>query len=69
LISFIEKYGFGVCERLSKKFGIRVALIRFLFFYLSIFTLLLGFILYLKFAILFKAKDLIIHKKKTAFDI
>ncbi|MFL2614622.1 MAG: PspC domain-containing protein [Candidatus Marisimplicoccus sp.] len=69
MIEYIGKYGLGVCERISKKLGIRTRTVRFLFFYLSIFTLLLGFILYLIFALIFKVKDLIIHRKKTAFDL
>jgi len=69
LIEYIGKYGLGVCERISKKLGIRSSRLRFLFFYLSILTLLLGFILYLVLALIIKVKDLIIHKKKTAFDL
>ena len=69
MIEYIGKYGLGVCERISEKLGIRTRTVRFLFFYLSIFTLLLGFILYLILAIIFKVKDLIIHRKKTAFDL
>ncbi|MAU73360.1 MAG: PspC family transcriptional regulator [Flavobacteriaceae bacterium] len=69
MIKYIEKYGLGVCERISKKLGITTRTLRFLFFYLSIITLLLGFILYLIIALIFKVKDLIIHRKKTAFDL
>jgi len=69
LISFFEKYGLGVCERIAKKIGLRVNYLRFFFFYLSIFTLLIGFILYLTIAALFWAKDKIIHRKKTPFDL
>tara|TARA_Y100000389_G_C17426648_1_gene499931 strand:+ start:76 stop:285 length:210 start_codon:yes stop_codon:yes gene_type:complete len=69
LINFLEKYGLGVCERISKKLGIRTSVFRFYFFYFSIITLLLGFILYLELALIFKVKDLIIHKKKTVFDL
>lgn len=69
MIEYIGKYGLGVCERISKKLGIRTTSLRFLFFYLSILTLLLGFILYLVFALILKVKDLIIHRKKTAFDL
>jgi phage shock protein PspC (stress-responsive transcriptional regulator) len=54
---------------LPKKIGIRTSTLRFLFFYFSIITLLLGFILYLIIALVFKVKDLIIHRKKTAFDL
>ncbi|MDA9596114.1 PspC domain-containing protein, partial [Flavobacteriaceae bacterium] len=66
---YIEKYSFGVCDRIAKKIGIRTSTLRFLFFYFSIITLLLGFILYLIIALIFKVKDLIIHRKKTAFDL
>jgi phage shock protein PspC (stress-responsive transcriptional regulator) len=69
LIEYIEKYSFGVCDRIAKKIGIRTSTLRFLFFYFSIITLLLGFILYLIIALVFKVKDLIIHRKKTAFDL
>ena len=69
MIEFIGKYSLGVCERISKKLGIRTTNLRFLFFYLSILTLLLGIILYLVLAFILKVKDLIIHKKKTAFDL
>ena len=69
MIKYIEKYGLGVCERISQKLGIKTRTLRFLFFYLSIITLLLGFILYLIIALIFKVKDLIIHRKKTAFDL
>jgi phage shock protein PspC (stress-responsive transcriptional regulator) len=69
LIEYIEKYSFGVCDRIAKKIGIRTSTFRFLFFYFSIITLLLGFILYLIIALIFKVKDLIIHRKKTAFDL
>ena len=69
MIYFFEKYGLNVCERISRKTGIRVKYLRYFFFYLSIFTLLIGFILYLTFAALFWAKDAIIHKKKTPFDL
>jgi phage shock protein PspC (stress-responsive transcriptional regulator) len=69
LIEHIEKYSFGVCDRIAKKIGIRTSTLRFLFFYFSIITLLLGFILYLIIALIFKVKDLIIHRKKTAFDL
>jgi len=69
LIEYIEKYSFGVCDRIAKKIGIRTSTLRFLFFYLSIITLLLGFILYLIIALIFKVKDLVIHRKKTAFDL
>jgi phage shock protein PspC (stress-responsive transcriptional regulator) len=69
LINYIEKYGLGVCKRISKKLGIKTSTLRFLFFYLTIFTLLLGFILYLIIALIFRVKDLIIHRKKTAFDL
>jgi|TARA_B110000467_G_scaffold34033_1_gene31103 phage shock protein PspC (stress-responsive transcriptional regulator) len=69
LIEYIEKYSFGVCDRIAKKIGIRTSTLRFLFFYFSIITLLLGFILYLIIALIFKVKDLIIHRKKTAFDL
>jgi len=64
LIEYIEKYSFGVCDRIAKKIGIRTSTLRFLFFYFSIITLLLGFILYLIIALIFKVKDLIIHRKK-----
>tara|TARA_B110000858_G_scaffold184048_1_gene224922 strand:+ start:90 stop:299 length:210 start_codon:yes stop_codon:yes gene_type:complete len=69
LIEYIEKYSFGVCDRIAKKIGIKTRTLRFLFFYFSIITLLLGFILYLIIALIFKVKDLIIHRKKTAFDL
>ena len=69
LINYVQKYGLRVCERISKKLGLRTSTFRFLFFYFSIFTLLLGFILYLTFALIFKVKDLIIHRKKTVFDL
>jgi len=69
LIEYIEKHSFGVCDRIAKKTGIRTSTLRFLFFYFSIITLLLGFILYLIIALVFKVKDLIIHRKKTAFDL
>ncbi|MBT3646508.1 MAG: PspC domain-containing protein [Cryomorphaceae bacterium] len=69
MIEYIEKYSFGVCDRIAKKIGIRTSTLRFLFFYFSIITLLLGFILYLIIALIFKVKDLIIHRKKTAFDL
>jgi len=69
LIEYIEKYSFGVCDRIAKKIGIRTSTLMFLFFYFSIITLLLGFILYLIIALIFKVKDLIIHRKKTAFDL
>ena len=69
MIECIQKYGLGVCERISKKLGITTRNLRFVFFNLSIITLLLGFILYLILALIFKVKDLIIHRKKTAFDL
>jgi phage shock protein PspC (stress-responsive transcriptional regulator) len=56
-------------RELAKKLGIKTSTLRFLFFYLTIFTLLLGFILYLIIALIFRVKDLIIHRKKTAFDL
>ena len=69
LIEYLKQYGFGVCDRISKKLGIRPSSLRFLFFYFSIITLLFGFILYLIIALFFKVKDLIIHRKKTVFDL
>jgi len=57
---FFEKYGMNVCQRLSKTIGVYPRKIRMFFIYLSFFTLVLGFILYLTFAFLFKIKDLLI---------
>jgi len=69
MISYAEKYGLGVCHRISQKLGIKLIYLRLYFFYFSILTLLIGFILYLILAISFKIKDLIVHKKKTPFDL
>jgi len=59
----------NVCRRLSETIGVYPRKIRMFFIYLSFFTLVLGFILYLTFAFLFKIKDLIIINRKTVFDL
>tara|TARA_B100001250_G_scaffold23703_1_gene19856 strand:- start:698 stop:916 length:219 start_codon:yes stop_codon:yes gene_type:complete len=66
---FFEKYGVGVCQRISKAIGVYPRKIRMFFIYLSFFTVVLGFILYLTFALFFKIKDLIIVNRKTVFDL
>ena len=69
LYRFFEKHGMNVCQRLSKTIGVYPRKIRMFFIYLSFFTLVLGFILYLTFAFLFKIKDLLIINRKTVFDL
>ncbi|MBC8297865.1 MAG: PspC domain-containing protein [Pelagibacterales bacterium] len=66
---FFEKYGMNVCQRLSQAIGVYPRNIRMFFIYLSFFTVVLGFILYLTFAFLFKIKDLLIINRKTVFDL
>lgn len=66
---FFEKYGMSVCQRISQTIGISPRKIRMFFIYLSFFTVVLGFILYLNFALFFKIKDLIIVNRKTVFDL
>ena len=68
LYRFFEKYVMNVCRRLSETIGVYPRKIRMFFIYLSFFTLVLGFILYLTFAFLFKIKDLLIINRKTVFD-
>ena len=69
LYRFFEKYGLNVCQRMSKVIGIYPRKIRMFFIYFSFFTVVIGFILYLTFALFFKIKDLIIVKRKTVFDL
>ena len=69
LYRFFEKYGLNVCQRLSQALGVYPRNIRMFFIYLSFFTVVLGFILYLTFAFLFKIKDLLIINRKTVFDL
>jgi len=59
----------NVCQRMSQTIGVYPRKIRMFFIYLSFFTLVLGFILYLTFALLLKIKDLIIINRKTVFDL
>ncbi|RZP05486.1 MAG: PspC domain-containing protein [Flavobacteriales bacterium] len=66
---FFEKYGMNICQRLSQAIGVYPRNIRMFFIYLSFFTVVLGFILYLTFAFLFKIKDLLIINRKTVFDL
>jgi len=66
---FFEKYGMNVCQRMSQAIGVYPRKIRMFFIYLSFFTVVLGFILYLTFALFFKIKDLIIINRKTVFDL
>ena len=69
LYRFFEKYGLNVCQRMSKLIGIYPRKIRMFFIYFSFFTVVIGFILYLTFALFFKIKDLIIVNRKTVFDL
>lgn len=69
LYRFFEKYGLNVCQRMSKVIGIYPRKIRMFFIYFSFFTVVIGFILYLTFALFFKIKDLIIVNRKTVFDL
>ena len=69
LYRFFEKYGLNVCQRMSKVIGIYPRKIRMFFIYFSFFTVVIGFILYLTFALFFKIKDSIIIKRKTVFDL
>ncbi len=69
LYRFFEKYGLNVCQRMSKVIGVYPRKIRMFFIYFSFFTVVIGFILYLTFALFFKIKDLIIIKRKTVFDL
>lgn len=69
LYRFFEKYGLNVCQRMSKIIGVYPRKIRMFFIYFSFFTVVIGFILYLTFALFFKIKDLIIIKRKTVFDL
>ena len=69
LYRFFEKYGLNVCQRMSKVIGIYPRKIRMFFIYFSFFTVVIGFILYLTFALFFKMKDLIIVNRKTVFDL
>ena len=69
LYRFFEKYGLNVCQRMSKVIGIYPRKIRIFFIYFSFFTVVIGFILYLTFALFFKIKDLIIVNRKTVFDL
>ena len=66
---FFEKYGLNVCQRISKVIGVYPRKIRMFFIYFSFFTVVIGFILYLTFALFFKIKDLIIVNRKTVFDL
>ena len=59
----------NVCQRLSQAIGVYPRNIRMFFIYLSFFTVVLGFILNLTFALLFKIKDLIMIDRKTVFDL
>ena len=69
LYKFFEKYGLNVCQRMSKVIGVNPRKIRMFFIYFSFFTVVIGFILYLTFALFFKIKDLIIVNRKTVFDL
>ena len=69
LYRFFEKYGLNVCQRMSEVIGIYPRKIRMFFIYFSFFTVVIGFILYLTFALFFKIKDLIIVNRKTVFDL
>ena len=69
LYKFFEKYGLNVCQRMSKVIGIYPRKIRMFFIYFSFFTVVIGFILYLTFALFFKIKDLIIVNTKTVLDL
>lgn len=69
LYRFFEKYGLNVCQRISKVIGVYPRKIRMFFIYFSFFTVVIGFILYLTFALFFKIKDLIIVNRKTVFDL
>jgi len=69
LYRFFEKYGLNVCQRMSKVIGVYPRKIRMFFIYFSFFTVVIGFILYLTFALFFKIKDLIIVNRKTVFDL
>ena len=69
LYRFFEKYGLNVCQRMSKVIGVYPRKIRMFFIYFSFFTVVIGFILYLTFALFFKMKDLIIVNRKTVFDL
>ncbi len=69
LYRFFEKYGLNVCQRMSKVIGIYPRKIRMFFIYFSFFTVVIGFILYLTFALFFKIKDLIKVNRKTVFDL
>ena len=69
LYRFFEKYGLNVCQRMSKVIGVYPRKIRMFFIYFSFFTVVIGFILYLTFALFFKIKDLIIVNRKTVYDL
>lgn len=69
LYRFFEKYGLNVCQRMSQVIGVYPRKIRMFFIYFSFFTVVIGFILYLTFALFFKIKDLIIVNRKTVFDL
>ncbi|MAS16194.1 MAG: PspC family transcriptional regulator [Flavobacteriaceae bacterium] len=54
---------------MSQVIGVYPRKIRMFFIYFSFFTVVIGFILYLTFALFFKIKDLIIVNRKTVFDL
>ena len=66
---FFEQNGFGVCSATSKFFGLRVKNLRLFFIYLSLFTIIIGPLVYLLIAVFIKIKIFFCYKKPSVFDI
>ena len=66
---FFEQNGLGVCSIISRFLGLRVKKLRLLFIYLSLFTILVGPIIYLILAFFIKIKNFFFYRKPSAFDI
>ena len=66
---FFEQNGFGVCSFISKFFGLRLKNLRLFFIYLSLFTIIIGPLIYLLIAFFLKIKNIFCYKKPSVFDI
>ena len=66
---FYERHGLDVSSRIAEFFGIKVKSIRLFFIYLSLITLIGGFILYVTLAFCIKLKDFIYTKRPSVFDL
>ena len=66
---FFEQNGFGVCSVIAKFLGLRVKNLRMFFVYLSLFTIIVGPVIYLFIAFFIKIKNLFCSTKPSVFDI